>query len=336
MSQKIIANIFNYAAREDARRLVIARRPDHLAVDYHFEGGDQQSFRVPKKLEEDFLANLRKILAIAPGELSGDKYCKIADKNSCLTFRVTILPDKNGEKIIINIIGRTVKPWRLSQLGLQAADLKTLRTVKRLRSGLILIAAPDGHGKSATLFSLLSLLNDPQLNIYFLSRYPEPEITGINRLKLTAANWEKVLRHDSDIIAADNLDGPSLSQALRAAATGRLVLATISADNAFAALSAILKNQAPLKLKLDGLKMIIGQNLLGWRQPKSRSARNRSGIGVFEILKITPNLKKFILNNETAPDKKFWEKLATLAAQEGFRPLEFDRRQKTKDGLLKK
>jgi type II secretory ATPase GspE/PulE/Tfp pilus assembly ATPase PilB-like protein len=336
MGLKITNNIFNYAAWEEAKRLTVVRRLDGVCLNYDFKNGDQKSFHLPKKLEEDLFADLRKVLEIAPGELTAERYCKISSKDSRLTFRLAVLPDGDNEKIIINIIDQPVKPWRLSQLGLQMKDLKTLQSAGRARSGLIIIGAPAGNGKSALLYSLLDALNDAKKNLYCLSANPEQEITGISYLPPTEANWEKILSHDSDIIAIDDLkDTKDLARVLRAAATGRLVIATMTAENPWEILSAILRSDPPLKLKLDCLKMILIQHLADWQQPKSSSAKERRQIGLFEILKMTPKLKQFILASESRPKKNFWKELEKIARTEGFRPLESDRKHKIKAGILK-
>lgn len=361
MGKKIIANFFNYAIQEGVNNLVIASRPNHVSLDYHFPGGERRNFVLPKKLEQNFLANLRQILAIAPGELITQKYCKIYDKNHHLAFYLTILPDDAGEKIIINIVNRPTKLWRLGQLGLRAADLRELKTALNARSGLIIISSPPNNGKSATLYSLLSAINDPSLNIYLFSQHPELEISGVNPLAPTAANWEKVLQHDSEVIVADDLNEDwALKNALRAAATGRLVLGTLTAASSWEVLAKILKIELPLKLKLDNLKMIVSQRLANLKRAERKTAKKERrainlkehrAIGLFEILKLSPALKKFILKTKaktappklkTAPPKlikempaeKFQEKLEKLALRDGFRPWEFDRRQKIKDGLL--
>ncbi len=335
MSHKIIANLFNYAAREGAKSLVIEGAAKKIALNYHFEGGEERSFGLPKKLEKDLSSTLRQVLKLAPDELTTKKYCKIEDDNFQLTFYLTILPSANGEKIIINIIPKNNKVLSLRQLGLRQSDLKTIQSAIRSRSGLILISSPFGQGKSTTLYSLLKELNTPNRSLYFLGPKLTPALEGINNLTATKNNWAKVLNIDSDVIITEIKDEEDFKNAATAANTGRLVLSTLTANSSWEVLASYLKLKLPLKLKLDSLKLILNQRVAPLAREGAR-AKKRQTIGLFEILALTPNLKKFLL--ETKPDKlkeKFWEKLGGLALKEGYEPLSFDKQNKIKNGLLK-
>ena len=331
MSKKIITNLFNYAAQEGAHSLIIEGRPDKVALNYRFAGEEERSFGLPKKLEKDLSSALRQVLSLAPDELATKKYCKIEDKNYRLTFHLSIMPGLNGEKIIINIINKNNKLFRLKQLGLQKNDLKKIQAALKSRSGLILLSSPHGQGKSTTLYSLLQELDTDKLGLYFLGPKLEHPLAGVNNLAASPSNWAKVLTIDSDVIVSEIKNEADLTSAITAANTGRLVFGTLTASSVWEVLLAYLKLKLPLKLKLNSLKMIINQRVAALL----RSHRRRE-IGLFEILSITPNIKKFLL--ETKPDKQkgdFWEKLGRLAMKEGYEPLSFDQQKKAKTGSIK-
>lgn len=336
MSQKIIAKIFNYAASEGADHLVIAKRDDDLILDCYFSGAGKQSLVLPQKLEQEIFSSLRKILAIAPGELAAQKYCKLPHKSGHLNFYLTILPDGCGEKIIINLIKRPATLWRLNRLGLQKPDLQTLKKTLNLRSGLILLSSPDGGGKSATLNSLLLELSDSEKSIYYLGGYRAYEIPGIIALDPTPNNLEKILKSDSEIIFIDGLDEHGLTDmAIRAAISGRLIFGTMQAENAFEALGKIMLTTTPLKSKLDSLKMIINQRLIPLkRKPRKDAADQRQEIGLFEILNMTPVLKKSLLEDAAKEPALFRKGLEKAAINDGHRSLAHDRLHKAKDGLI--
>jgi type IV pilus assembly protein PilB len=285
MSHKIINRLFSYTNQEGASDLVITDQAQQTSVDYLFPGGTKQSFYLPKNLEQNLTASLRQILAISPGELPAQKYCKITAKDYRLTFHLTILPNKTGEKVIINIINKPDKLWRLSQLGLKTADLKTLKAALKIRAGLIIVSSPPNQGKSATLYSLLAELDNQGRSTYLLSKNPEQEISGVNSLPLTETNWEKILQHDSEIIAIDDLNEDWMfEKAFRSAATGRLVIIAIAASGQREILDKISQIKLPLKLKADTLKIIINQRLVDLKRQKEKIARGqRQTIGAFEI-----------------------------------------------------
>ncbi|MFA6194175.1 MAG: ATPase, T2SS/T4P/T4SS family [Patescibacteria group bacterium] len=336
MSQKIITKIFNYAAGEGADNLVIARRADQLVLDCYFSGRDKQSLILPKKLDPELFSSLRKILAIAPGELTVKKYCKLHHKSGCINFYLTILPEANGEKIIINLIDRPFTLWRLNRIGLQKPGLQEIRKSLKLKSGLVIISSPEGEGKSATLNSLLLELGDSNKSIYSLQKQTAYEIPGVASLLPTKTNWEKLLKLDSEIIFTDDLDEPdSLEYAIRAANSGRLVFGTMTAADSFETLHNIVAAKLPLKLKLDNLKMIVNQRLAAMKRKSGKASRDqRKEIGLFEVLQITPTLKKLLIEKHEQKPESYCEELEKTALKDGFCPLAHDRTKKTKEGLI--
>jgi len=339
MSKKIISHLFNYACQEGAKDLVIEGLPKNISLNYYFPDGEERLFSLPKKLEKDLSLALRQVLKLGSDEFLSKKYCKIEDRHYQLTFYLTISPSSSGEKIIINIIPKNKKLYRLKQLGLQARELKTLTTFVKRHSGLILLSSPQGQGKSMTLHALINELNNEKHSLYYLGDSFSLELPGINYLKSTKNNWTKVLNLDSDVIISDINSEDDLKNVVRAASTGRLVLATISADSAWEVLLSYLKLKAPLKLKLDGLKLILNQRLTSLKRKgaKNKSSRNieRTQIGIFEILELTSDLKNFLLSSEHAKQKnKFWEKLGQIAIRDGYQPLVSDYKKKIKEGLI--
>lgn len=294
MSKKIVTNIFNYARHEGAHSLVVSNQKNQVSLDFYFQDGTCNSLALPQKLEQCFFSNLRQVLAIAPGELLTKKYTKIREKGCNLNLSLTVLPDGQGEKVVINISQPTGQAWRLNQLGLDRNDLKALRQALQARSGLIIIASPAAGGKSTTLHSCLEELASDNLNIYaFIDNIKAP-ITGVNSLAANSANWDKVLQHDSDVIAVDNLeDENNFWHAFRAATSGRLVIGTVTASSAEEALEKIHQVNLPLKLKLDSLKMIISQRLTALKRPaKGSKSDPRQVIGQFTVLSLSPEERK--------------------------------------------
>jgi len=317
---------------------VIFNQEGKTIVDYYFPDGSRHSFSLSPKMEQGLMAGLRQVLDIKPGELTSQKPVRLAGPQGRLDFHVTITPDNEKEKIIISIIDRNQRNWRLNQLGFQDNQKKEIKKFLARRSGLLIVSAPAGHGKSATAFALAADQSGEEKNIYALEDFPETALDGLNSLKQTADSWARLLKHDSDFIIADSLDKEeNLKNAFRAADSGRLVIGTLSADSSFEVLAKIIKTDLPLKLKLDNLKMIINQRLENLDRSLWRSGKNiRQSIGVFEILKITPRLKAMLTKGGDKTSRKFWEDLINEAMTEGFKPLESDRQKKIKNRIIKR
>lgn len=288
MSKKIITSFFAYATKAGAKNLVISPQTEGISLDYHLPDGKTQRLILPKKLEQEFFANLRQIMAIAPGELFTRKYQKTSDKNGDWKYYLTVLPEGEQEKIIISLVNQPKKAWRLNQLGLEAKDLKELKKIINRRSGLIIISSPPNSGKSTTLYSLFPPLNQSTVNIYALDNDPTVNFPGLNRLAATKTNWEKILRHDSDIIFADDLEPDwALTKALTAANSGRLVIGTLTADSPLAVLEKIAALRLPNRFKSDNLKLIVNQRLVSLKRPASKNnSKERQLIGSFKLLKL--------------------------------------------------
>ena len=333
MPNKTLEKIFSIADKEQANRVTIATQENDYSCCFELPDKEETYFKLPKKLESDLIDNLRKLLNIAPQDLTRGKYCKLRSSKYNLNFRVSIIPAKYGDKIVISLIKGRSSLLRLNQLGLQSQEKQKLEASLKRKSGLILITSPERGGRSTTLFSCLDSLNRDDKSVYFMGLYPEFDLRGILSLKNNPDNWEIALHHDSDIIALDDGTDEDLKQAFIAADTGRLVIATLPAVNALEALYKLLKLNLPWNLVLDNLKLISAQTLTELK----RSAKNkgRKQIGLFETLKPSKELINYLKDNQARiNNKNFWEDVLQLAKRNDYSPLINDAKLKEKAGII--
>lgn len=339
MSKKIIFNLFNYALSENASGFVIESEPEKINLNYLFHSGEERSFNLPKKLEKNLTLTLKKILKLSPDELVSKKYCKLERIHSQLSFHLTIIPSKLGEKIIINITPKSQKIFNLKQLGMRSLQLKKTRKNLNCSSGLIIVSSPANQGKSSCLYSLLKEIDTEKRSAYFIGGKMEFELKNISNLTNTKDNWAKVLNTDSQIIATEINNEENLKNAIYGAASGRLVIATFEANSVWDFLNNYLKLKLPLRLKLDNLKFIINQRVTPLKRGNLEKLLNkknkRRAIGLFEVLEITDKIKNSILETKNNKIKeKFWEKLLELATQDGYESLAHDKSEKNKNSLI--
>jgi len=339
MTNKTIKKLFRFASQEQADKLIISSSEQDFSCRCQLPYGEEAIFKLPKKLEVDLATNLRRLLKIAPEELADGKYCKLKDKSCQLNFRISIIPHGNSEKIIINIIKNGQKIIGLNKLGLQTAHKKQLENAIN-RKGLIIISSEARQGRTTTLFSCLQKIDRDKRAVYFLGEQPEFDLAGVSHLADSLADWEKVLKHDSEVIALDSDNSENWRQAIKAAATGRLVIMTITATNALEALYKVLDLGLPKKLVLDNLKIISGQALInlkrkGLKQASAKTEKQRQQIGVFEIL--APNRKLIDLladANNSHKSTAVWQETLRLAKKNGYQPMSLDLAKKKKEGLV--
>ncbi|MDI3496212.1 MAG: protein transport protein HofB [Patescibacteria group bacterium] len=333
MPIKTLEKIFTLADREQANRITITKQENDFSCCFELPDKEETYFKLPKKLESDLIENLRKLLKIAPDDLTRGKYCKLRSSKFNLNFRVSIIPDKFGEKIVISLIKDKSSLFRLNQLGLQPKEKQLLEAGLKHKSGLILITSPEHGGRSTTLFSCLNSINRDDKSVYFMGLYPEFDLKGILSLKNNPTNWEIALHHDSDIIAIDDCRDEDLEQAFIAADTGRLVIATLPAINCLEALYKLLKLNLPLNLLLDNLKLITAQSLTNLK--RNTSNKGRKQIGLFEVLKPNKELINYLKDHQARINTKtFWEDVLQLAKRNDYSPLINDAKLKEKAGII--
>lgn len=343
MSKSIIHKLLSHGAQSGATALVIETSKTGLAFNYKFEGGGEQNFFLPGRLGPRLLDSLRQILKIARDDLKPAKNFKLKEKNYQLNFKLNIVPVKDGEKIIIQILKKNGAARRLKQLGYQKENLQALQNLKKFRSGLIIISSPENNGKTATLNALLKEFDLEAINAYWLEKNPEQLLPGINYLTLSAGSWNKILSHDSNLIILDDLKSDQdLIRAIEAAGTGRLVIAALEAASSLEIILRILKLDLPLSLKINNLRAIINQRLTDLARPKKTKAKSplvesRVKIAVSEIINFNQKLKKYLIAEGANYQKEiFWKKLGRLIAEDGFRPTSDDLRKKISGGTVKK
>ncbi len=190
--------------------------------------------------------------------------------NKALDLRVSTLPTVHGEKIVMRIVDKSKKIPDLMDLGIEWHNKDLLEKAIGLPNGIILTSGPTGSGKSTTLYSCLSKLNAPDVNIMTLEDPVESQIDGLNQSQMfpdigyNFAFWLRTaLRQDPDIIMVWEIrDHETINVAIEAALTGHLVVSTIHTNSAAETLTRILNMGIPAFLLPASINAIIAQRLI--------------------------------------------------------------------------
>ncbi len=347
MTTKSLNRLLSFATQEKAEKLVISGHKQELACRCFLPLGEEAHFRLPKSLEEDLSSSLRRLLKLAPDELTSGRYFKIRSRDCRLDFHLSILPGKSGEKIVIDIVRKENRDLSLGRLGLQKEERKNLQTALAAPSGLIIISSPERQGRTTSLAACLKEIDKDKHSVYLLAENPEIEIAGVTCPGASMEIWDKVMKHDSDVIAADDDETETLRRAVLAAATGRLALVTMEAETSWEALYKLLNLGLPSTLIAANLKLISQQRLVDLKrrpQAKRSAARSRKEtdpnylrqkIGVFETLVLAPIMRDFIKEQTgNFQQTEFWSKLLKLAVNNGYETWQNDNLKKKREGLI--
>jgi len=242
-----------------------------LRLRYRIDGVLQEMTPPPKKFQNAIISRIKILseLDIAEKRLPQDGRFKVRIQNRNIDFRVSTCPMTNGEKVVIRILDQSNLNLNLEQLGFEAHILKKFNEAIHKPWGMILITGPTGSGKSTTLYSALSTINDIRKNISTIEDPVEYQLVGINQVHarneigLTFAEGLKsFLRQDPDIIMIGEVrDLETGSIAIRAALTGHLVLSTLHTNSAPATINRLTDMGVEPFLVTAALIQVIAQRL---------------------------------------------------------------------------
>jgi general secretion pathway protein E len=214
-----------------------------------------------------------KILAglnIAERRLPQDGAARIKAARAEIDMRVAIMPTQHGESAVIRLLPRDRGLLSVEKLGFLAGDETKLRRLLRLPHGMIIVTGPTGSGKTTTLATVLSLLNEPTRKILTIEDPVEYEIPGIcqsqakSSIGLTFATALRAfVRQDPDVIMVGEVrDAETAHVAIHAALTGHLVLTTLHTETAAAAVPRLLDLGVEAFLLRSTLRAVIAQRLV--------------------------------------------------------------------------
>ena len=191
-------------------------------------------------------------------------------ENREIDLRVSSLPTIFGEKLVLRILDREQLPRSLSELGLETVSLERMRRALRRSHGIVLATGPTGSGKTSTLYTCLSRLNHPGMNINTVEDPVEFNLSGINQIQTKdsvgldfATALRALLRQDPDILMVGEIrDRETAEIAIRAAITGHLVLSTVHTNDAVSTVARLLDMGIPPFLIANSVNLVCAQRLV--------------------------------------------------------------------------
>ena len=202
--------------------------------------------------------------------LPQDGRFKVEQNGEKISFRVSTLPTFFGEKTVIRVLKENARGFSLETLGLHGEALERIHVSLKQKTGMVLATGPTGSGKTTTLYTMLDILNKPEVNISTVEDPIEYQMARVNQTQvkpeigLTFANGlRSLLRQDPDIVMVGEIrDGETAGLAVNASLTGHLVLSTIHTNSAAGAIPRLIDMGVEPFLITATVKTVIAQRLV--------------------------------------------------------------------------
>lgn len=272
--------LLEYAIRAGASDIHIEPREDYVQVRYRIDGILREANKLPRNVLAALVSRIKILsnLKIDERRVPQDGRFKVTVGGKMYAMRVSTLPITDGEKVVMRVLDESNKALTLEQLGYWGYALNSINNAIKQPHGMILVTGPTGSGKSTSLYSVLSLLNSPTVNISTVEDPVEYRIGGTNQTQVNpkagmtfVAGLRALLRQDPNIIMVGEIrDGETADLAVQAALTGHLVFSTLHTNNAATCLPRLLDMGIEPFLIASTVRAVVGQRLVRRLCPKCK------------------------------------------------------------------
>jgi len=333
---RIVDTLLKHAIIQRASDIHIEPSEKEVVVRYRIDGILHDAMVLPAVVASGIVARIKVLsnLKLDEHRLPQDGRFKIEGGDYKYSVRVSILPIFTGEKIVMRLLAENTQALGLEEIGLRGEALERVQQSLKKTVGMILVTGPTGSGKTTTLYSVLEILNTPEVNISTVEdpveyRMPRVNQTQINsKVGLTfASGLRSLVRQDPDIIMVGEIrDSETAGLAINAALTGHLVLSTLHTTNAAGAMPRLIDMKAEPFLISSTLSVVVAQRLVR----KLSGGKKGGALSDSEIKNLAKycNLEKIenalrsegiIKKEESLKDVSFYNPEPTKACPDGFK-----------------
>ncbi len=269
---KLINGILTDAVRRGASDIHFECYEHEVRLRYRIDGVLQEVMRPPVRMRAALISRFKILsdLNIAERRLPQDGRIKLRVGRRVIDFRVSTLPTLFGEKIVLRILDKSNLTLDLEKFGMEPrAEEHFMRAISN-PYGMVLVTGPTGSGKTTTLYSALSRISSPELNVLTAEDPIEYNLHGINQVQVRseigmtfAAALRAFLRQDPNIIMVGEIrDIETGSIAIKAALTGHLVLSTLHTNDAASTITRMIDMGIEAFNVASAVNLITAQRLL--------------------------------------------------------------------------
>jgi type IV pilus assembly protein PilB len=332
---KIVDSLIFHAILQNASDIHIEPGESELTVRYRIDGILHDAMVLDKNAGSGITARIKVLsnLKLDEKRLPQDGRFKIEQDGEKISFRVSTLPTFFGEKTVIRILKENAHGFSLEILGFHGEGLERIHNSLKQKTGMVLATGPTGSGKTTTLYTMLDILNRPEVNISTVEDPIEYQMPRVNQTQvkpeigLTFANGlRSLLRQDPDIIMVGEIrDGETASLAVNASLTGHLVLSTIHTNSASGAIPRLIDMGVEPFLITATVKTIIAQRLVR-RLTANKEKYFLSPAEIKNLAKIVDldrtleflKMEKILGTNDTWDKIPFYKPVKSTESEDGY------------------
>ena len=246
---RLVNSIIFEAAEDGASDVHFEPQSDSLVVRFRIDGVLHETQRIPKRSAIGVTTRLKVLAKLDIAERRKPQDGRISLSASAagrmLDVRVATLPTVEGESVVMRLLDKSRKPPTMEEVGLSIAMQEQLTAMVHRPTGALLVTGPTGSGKSTTLFSAMTEINRPEINVITVEDPVEYRLPGLNQVQINpragltfATALRSILRSDPDVVMVGEIrDVETAKISIEAALTGHFVLSTLHTNDAPSALS---------------------------------------------------------------------------------------------------
>ncbi len=278
---KLVNMIMFQALKMRASDVHIQPFPDRLQVRYRIDGVLYDMEAPPKKYQDAIISRIKVMgkMDIAERRLPQDGRATLRIGESDVDVRISSVPTTYGERIVMRLLDKSARVYRLSDIGLDEYNESLLRQFVTYTHGVIFVTGPTGSGKTTTLYAALTEQNTQEKNILTIEDPVEYNLAGISQVQVNnkkgltfAAGLRSFLRQDPDIMMIGEVrDNETADIAIRAALTGHLVFSTLHTNDAASAVTRMLDIGVEPYLVASSVLLCVAQRLVRVICPKCKT-----------------------------------------------------------------
>ena len=269
---RIMDTLLRHAIAQNASDIHIEPMESVLLIRYRVDGILHDAMELPATAAAAITARIKVLARLKLDEkrLPQDGRFKIDADGESVSFRVSVLPTYFGEKTVMRILREGGGGFTLESLGFHGRGLEHIFDATKQATGMILVTGPTGSGKTTTLYTVLDILNTPDVNISTIEDPIEYQMPRVNQTQVRpdigftfAQGLRTLVRQDPDIIMVGEIrDQETAGLAVNAALTGHLVLSTVHTNSASATIPRLIDLGAEPFLLVSTLRVVVGQRLV--------------------------------------------------------------------------